>query len=759
MRDTQSVALPSHARRAALRRIARRRALARLRARKGQSIIIFALTLTVLLGFAGLAIDVARIYDLYARMQRAAESGALAGVLYMPNNYNTARPGDSFSAISRALAETYKNGFGPPPVVAPDTAACPTPFTATEVSVCQIPGKTNDLRVAITETTSLSLLSALGLRPVTLTVSAQAEYLPPVQLGSRLNYFGDEVECSATNPPDPLNTTACPFNSGSNHIQSFLATFKGPAENKERGDPYVFCEEGPSFVNSAADLDGSNTGAFTLYNNEKSNHPQWGELTPSATPPPLSVVAQHCGLPVAGGNPGNPDQQPDGFAGPATTGTNHVGGYNYEISVPSSVSTASIWIYNPSFIPTDDPAGTDTFDFYTGTGGYFDPLGGGVGTYNGHQDAPPFYFSVTYTIYHVTDLFDRSTDSQVTSVTYPPYDYFHVSANPSGRKAPADNQSDTALHGCLAGQAYDPYWLDYKDNSVNSTVNSYHLPGSINSNGSSQGCYSLNSATPPSWHTTAPLPCFQQWCSLALNLSSGFYRLVVEATGLASNVAEYHSGKTDGWGKHSYAVKVCPTSAIANPIGNNCPSGATSTTPGVALFGWNNMEATFSTALVPLTPSSTDPTTSCAQTNASAYACLDLGCIQTAYAGRQLDIRLFDLGDGSGNLFAGITPPPGSAATVSYPGFLTTSTIDGAQVVQTHFTSPNAFNPLNGRWLDVSVTLPPSYTGNCLTSASGTGWWQLIYATDATNGQPGDWLNVSFSLVGSPVHLVTPALT
>jgi len=513
---------------------------------RGQSIIIFALTLTVLLGFAGLAIDVARIYDLYARMQRAAEAGVLAGVLYMPNNYNSAlpAPGDGMSAVSRALAETYKNGFGPPPVVAPDTAACPTPFTATEVSVCQIPGKTNDLRVAITETAPLALLSALGIRPVTLTVSAQAEYLPPVQLGSRLNYFGDEVECSATNPPDPLNTTACPFNSGSNHIQSFLATFKGPAENKERGDPYVFCEEGPSFVNSAADLDGSNTSAFTLYNNEKSNHPQWGELTASATPPPLATVAQHCGLSVPGGNPGNPDQQPDGFAGPATTGTNHVGGYNYEISVPGGISAASVWIYNPSFIATDDPQGTDTFDFYTGTGGYADPLGGGVGTYNGHQDAPPFYFNVTYTVYRVTDLFDRSTDSQITSVTYPAYDYFHVSANPSGSKAPADNQSDMALHGCTAGQAYDPYWLDYKNNSVNSTANSYHNPGGIGSGDGQgdglRGCYSLSSTTPPSWHTTAPLPCFQQWCSLALNLSPGFYRLVVEATGLSSNTAEYH---------------------------------------------------------------------------------------------------------------------------------------------------------------------------------------------------------------------------
>src|SRR5690348_3043347 len=104
---------------------------------RGQSIIIFALTLTVLLGFAGLAIDVARIYDLYARMQRAAEAGVLAGVLYMPTSYNSARPGDGLSAVSRALAETYKDGFGPAPLVAPDTAARPTPPAVVEVAVCQ----------------------------------------------------------------------------------------------------------------------------------------------------------------------------------------------------------------------------------------------------------------------------------------------------------------------------------------------------------------------------------------------------------------------------------------------------------------------------------------------------------------------------------------------------------------------------------------------------------------------------------------------
>jgi putative Flp pilus-assembly TadE/G-like protein len=712
----------------------------------GQSIIIFALTLTVLLGFAGLAIDVARIYDLYARMQRAAEAGVLAGVLYMPTSYNSARPDDGLSAVSRALAETYKDGFGPAPLVAPDTAACPTPPAVVEVAVCQVPGKTNDLQVTITETTPLALLTALGIRPVTLVAAAQAEYLPPIQLGARLNFFGDEVECSATNPPDPLNTAACPYTTGSNHIQSFLATFKGPAENKERGDPYVYCEEGPSSLASAADLDGS-TFPYTLYNGVTSNHVQWSSSA--------AAIQPHCGQPVAGGNPGNPDQQPTGYDGPATAGTTHPGGYNYEVVVPPTITGgASVWIYNPSFVPTDNAAGTDYFNFYPAANGMKDPFGNGV-TYNGHQDAPPFYFSVTYTIYAITDLYDRTTDSQVTSVTYPPYDFFSVSANPGG-SATSDGLTDLQSHGCAGSPtvAYDPYWLDYQNGTVNSTPNSYHNAGSVD-DGGGKGCFDLNSSTPPSWHTSAPAPCWLKWCMLGAHLAPGTYRLVVEATGLVSNTADYRSGTTDGWGTHRYAVKVCPTSTIVDPIGNHCPTGATGSDPGVSIFGWNNMEASFATPLAVLTPSATDPTTSCAQTNASPYACLDLGCIQTAYAGRQVDIRLFDLGDGSGDLFAGVTPPSGSGATVTYPGFVPAGTVDGVAVVQTHFTMPRPYNELNGRWLDVTATLPPSYTGNCQTGAGGTGWWQLIYAS-ATGGSPGDWLNVSFSLVGSPVHLVLP---
>ena len=169
--------------RKAVRQEARGETRRRARRRKGQTLIIFALSFTVLLGVAGLAIDGARLFDMYARMQRAAEAGALAGVLYMPNNYSSPLPppGDGNSAVSRALEETIKNGFGSP--LPPNVSDCPTPTKSVQVAVCTVPNRSTDLQVIVTMTVNVVLLSGLGVAPVTLQAVAQAEYLPPFDVG------------------------------------------------------------------------------------------------------------------------------------------------------------------------------------------------------------------------------------------------------------------------------------------------------------------------------------------------------------------------------------------------------------------------------------------------------------------------------------------------------------------------------------------------------------------------------------------------
>lgn len=698
---------------------AARRASKRLHTRsRGQSLVIFALSATVLIALAGLAVDAARAVDMYARMQRAAEAGALAGVLYMPNYYNTVRPGDTNSAISRASREIVKNGFGS--VLATNASVCPATVTSIEVAICNVTGATNELRVTITENFNLVLLSAIGVTPVRLSASAQAEYLPPVQIGSRFNYFGDQVECTS----GTSNSTCDPDDSGT-HLQYFLASLNGPAEMKEQGDPMVYCEEGPS---TSTSQDGSASVSPSPYNSFSTNHPAYSDS-----------ITNHCGVP--GTTAGNPDQQPSGYSGPATTNTSHPGGYNYVVSVPTGISGATVWVFNPSYIPSDFKGnGMDQFlgDGTLGNSYFRGPNSEGiVGRYNGNEDAPLFYFTTTISVYSVTSLYDRSTDTLVASRAYPPYDA---------------QQSDLLTHGCnTATQVYDPYW------SGGTTANSYHNPLSAVL-GLGKGCFTLSSGTTGSAspnQASAPAPCWLAWCQLPVSLNAGTYRLVVEATGLTANaLPDYNSGPTDGWGSHSYALKVCATLTGGSPVG--CSSGASGSSSGVSVYGWNNEDVVFLASLSQATPNTSKPATSCVTSNGTPYTCLDLGCISSAYAGRTVVLSLYDPGDApGGDMYVAVVPPPSSGGTVTYTSpTLTTTAVDGIQMVHARFSSPRSYVAFNGLWLNATLTLPSTYVGDCLTT--GTGWWQIAYAS--SNSDPHDKIGVTFSLVGSPVHLVPPSL-
>ena len=498
----------------------------RQRMRSGQTLVIFALSFTVLLGMAGLVIDVGRAYDLYARMQRAAEAGALAGVLYMPNYYNTMRPGDIDSAVSRASKEVVEDGYGT--ALPYNASAC---VAGAPVSICPVSANQYDLQVTITQTLDLVLLSGLGVQPVTLIATAQADYLPPAQLGARTNYFGDKVECNNSG-----SIQACDPNDGTYpHLQSFLASFIGPDDLKEYGDPYVYCEEGPAYTGTP---DGSASSPPFTYNGVGTNHPQY-----------LDGITDHCGEPTDV-TAGNPDQQPVGYSGPKTQPTAHPGGYNYLVTVPSGVGNADIWVYNPSFIPCDSSCGYANFDHFIGSNPqyYMGPSGNGIKTFDGKYDAPPFYYDITYSLYQVNSLYDRSSDTPLGSVTYPSYDAM---------------SGDLSIHGCTAGEIYDPYW------NGGATNNYYNQP--YPTTPGSNGCFPSATGNPTPYDTTAEAPCWQQWCTLYPNLPAGTYRLVIEATGLMSATSSYISDTTSGYGEHEYALKVCPA-GLSSPIG--CSAGS-----------------------------------------------------------------------------------------------------------------------------------------------------------------------------------------
>ncbi|MEA2647379.1 MAG: hypothetical protein QOE92_2462 [Chloroflexota bacterium] len=155
-----------------------RRAMAQ-RGMRGQTVVIGAFALVVLVGVVGLAVDGAVAYGYSVSLERGAAAAALSGVSYLP-----AKPGPGGAtpnATTRALDEAKRNGFDP----ADPSCRCTVSITTTNN------GK--DLVVTIGQTVPTFFMQALGVPPFPVSRTAEAGYRPPIRLGSPDNQFGSTV--------------------------------------------------------------------------------------------------------------------------------------------------------------------------------------------------------------------------------------------------------------------------------------------------------------------------------------------------------------------------------------------------------------------------------------------------------------------------------------------------------------------------------------------------------------------------------------
>lgn len=699
------------------------------RASAGQTLIIFALTFTVLIGFMGLAIDSIRVYDLYARMQRAAEAGALAGVIYMPNSYSTDIPiSPNNNAICQAEVLVNQNNFGPTACKnSANTPAmnCTTP-SAQEVAVCPVFDKNNilqpyQLQVFITEPIDVLFLSALNVGPVTITASAIAAYLPPVNIASdptgtgSTGSWGSFGECGNTGSSA---SAACTGKSG---VRNWSGNINGPGELKEQGDPLVTCSEGadgPAGIDQNA---ATMTTPSVTYTGMPTNHPQTDGLNPGDVP-------SSCG---------NPDTQ-GAFTGPDYTGSGSLKrvGYSYLVSIPTAAqggTNQSVWIWNAPFSPQTPQncngrtggQGTASYDIFyeyncKGSGGSTYPYYPGVNLCGANPINPytcldpKLYFTVSYSIYKMTNLNDLTGTLQATYTAFP-YTF----------QKTCGNGGFMALAGTIpAFSALLP---------ANTCVNS---------------------------------PCVANWCPLQNQigdlagvptctgvgtdpcdlLPGNYYRIMVVASDYGDP-----SNQHLGWGGHSYSLKLCPAGTTTQANVQTC-------TPGGALGGWNASDALF-----------IFPSGSGSNPQITEYP---LGVIDPSFAGRTLDVQLYDPGDLNGNNGAatGATyyavAPPTAAADPCNP---TTQQLTDAGYTPSNFYFPPAeraytqnnaivLNTLpamepalngdliyNGLWVDEQIKVPSTY------NSSAT--WTLCAETTKTND--ADVLAIGvFALGQSPVHLV-----
>lgn len=322
----------------------------RHRGQKGQTLIIMAFLSIFLVTLLGLVVDSVRLYILSAQAERAAEAGALAGALYMPSYFNQTSP-DGQTAETRACAVLLQNGISNCPGVAGQVGA----------QVSTVAGNQYELQVTVTLQADVFFLAFVSPNLSTTMVSrtAFAEFLPPIQLGSRTSYFGDEAQ---PNPP-----------------QAFWASINGPSDLKEQGDAYTpTLEEGPTDPQQYPDS--TNQSAYTLSRlTGTTNHQQYGQCSgcPNA--------------PIA-----NPDQQPTGFTG-----------YNYQIVVPAGAGNVQVQIYNPAFIyanPADSTGDRIDIDASRDT------------SFGGKTDQKNEYLQMNYALYSAPLLFERNQDTLLASL-------------------------------------------------------------------------------------------------------------------------------------------------------------------------------------------------------------------------------------------------------------------------------------------------------------------------------------------------------
>ncbi len=173
----------------------------------GYVAILVALMITLLFSMAAFAVDVGNWYLTAARLQKAADAGALAGVPQLP--------GYPANAYSIAKKFTAYNGY--------------TDGSNATVQT-SLDGQSTRLRVTVTTTVNNVFGGLLGIPQTTISRTAVADYAGPVPMGSPCNEFGNDPDS-----PSSGQTRGTPCNSVTGQ---FWANVGSPQGTKMSGDAF-----------------------------------------------------------------------------------------------------------------------------------------------------------------------------------------------------------------------------------------------------------------------------------------------------------------------------------------------------------------------------------------------------------------------------------------------------------------------------------------------------------------------------------------
>jgi hypothetical protein len=183
---------------------------------RGYVLGLTALFIVPLLLFTGFAVDLGAWTATASRAQAAADAASLAGVVYLPDQPNT--------AIAKALETARKNGYQ---------------NGVNGVTVTATPNARNELQVEIYDPNVEQYFSSVFVSNPTITRSGTAEFIRPVPMGSPESLAGQDPE-RGINPRHVLNIA-------------------GNATNKQNGDKRSAGRCGGSWAGCTPVNDGNGT--------------------------------------------------------------------------------------------------------------------------------------------------------------------------------------------------------------------------------------------------------------------------------------------------------------------------------------------------------------------------------------------------------------------------------------------------------------------------------------------------------------------
>src|ERR1700736_697984 len=151
----------------------------------GQAIVLMALAASLLFASLGVAVDLLVGYLYSVAAERAAAAAALSGVVFMPDQFDSASAlpvGSRNDATDRAIDEAKRNGFD-----------ATDPTSGTFVTVSRVAGHPNRLEVTVGRLAPVFLMQDFGFNPYRVNRSVTATYLPPIALGEPGSQLGSSV--------------------------------------------------------------------------------------------------------------------------------------------------------------------------------------------------------------------------------------------------------------------------------------------------------------------------------------------------------------------------------------------------------------------------------------------------------------------------------------------------------------------------------------------------------------------------------------